>query len=114
MRYVLALALLLTACGRDGEPDAPVDLAVRNVTRADVVVTPWKGAAAVTVPAFGVAQVRATAPPQPWAFRVADANGRELHTTELRLDEAVSVVVTGTGASAVTAVDGSDLEKGPR
>lgn len=114
MRYVLALALLLPACGGKDAPDAPVDLAVRNGTRTDVVVTPWKGASAVTVPAFGVASVRATAPPPPWAFRVADANGRELHTTELRLDGAHSVVVTDTGAAPVTAADGSDLEREPR
>jgi hypothetical protein len=109
VRYVLALALLLTACGKE-PPDVAVELAVRNATRTDVVVTPWKGAAAVTVPAFGVAEVRATAPAQPWSFRVADAHGRELHTTELSVDDAASVVVTDTGAAPVTAADGSDLE----
>jgi hypothetical protein len=117
VRYVLATALLLTgatACGHDAPRRSPVELTVVNRTDHEVAVTPWRGADTVTVPARGSVPVRASAPPQPWTFRVAGPDGRDLHTTELWLRGSRSVLVTETGAAPDGFLDGSDLNRGTR
>jgi len=113
VRYAAVVALLLTgaaACGEDAPRRSPVELTVVNRTDHEVAVTPWRGADEVTVPARGSVPVRASAPPQPWTFRVTGPGGRDLHTTELWLRGSRSVLVTDTGAAPDGFLDGSDLD----
>jgi hypothetical protein len=113
VRNVLATGLLLAgaaACGHEAPRRSPVEITVVNRTDHEVVVTPWRGADEVTVPARGSVPVRASAPPQPWAFRVAGPGGRDPHTTELWLRGSRSVLVTDAGATPDGFRDGSDLD----
>lgn len=112
MRLALAAALAAAPACRSAAPvRTRVDVDVRNARAAAVVVTPWKGAAEVVVPPNGRALVSATAPPEPWRFRVVDqATGREISDADLRLNGAHGVVVRDDGVTVDTAHDGLDLD----